>query len=57
MINPPIRNLHITIILISITILDPLPSPPPLQITPAPSLTPRPYSIEHHHPTTLNLAR
>lgn len=29
--------------------------PPPLY--PCPSRSPRPYSIHHHHPTTLNLAR
>lgn len=51
---PPIRNLHSTIILISITILNP---PyfllPPLQIThpPTHSLTPpSSYSINHQHP-------
>lgn len=61
MINPPppIRNLHSTIILISITILNPLTSSssPLLQITPTHSLTPPPYSINHQHPTTLNPAR
>lgn len=53
----PFENLHITIILISITTLNPLNFPQaPLHLTHGPSLTAPPNSIYHHHPTALNLA-
>lgn len=56
MIKAHIRNLHITIILISV-ILNPHTFPYPSPVNPTPSLTLLLTPFNHHHPTTLNLAR